>query len=112
MQGGDITNQNGTGSKSIYGHKFDDEQVWIPHTTPGLLSMANSGPNTNGSQFFVTFKETPWLDGKHTVFGRVISGMDIVKKAEKIKTGQSDVPTIPVKIADCGELKDEEKITP
>ena len=72
MQGGDITKQNGTGGKSIYGHKFDDEGVWLPHTTPGLLSMANSGPNTNGSQFFITYKTTPWLDGKHTVFGRAI----------------------------------------
>ena len=68
-QGGDTTNQNGTGGKSIYGHKFDDEEVWIPHDTKGLLSMANSGKNTNGSQFFITFKQTPHLNGKHIVFG-------------------------------------------
>lgn len=110
MQGGDITNQNGTGGKSIYGNKFADEGIWIPHTIPGLLSMANSGPNTNGSQFFITYKETPWLDGKHTVFGRVIQGMDIVRKAEKVKTGANDVPTLTVKITDCGELSDQEKL--
>lgn len=104
MQGGDITNQNGTGGKSIYGTKFADEGVWLPHTTPGLLSMANSGPNTNGSQFFITFAQTPWLDGKHTVFGRVIEGMELVRAVEQIKTAGSDMPTIPIKIVDCGEL--------
>ena len=92
MQGGDITNQNGTGGKSIYGIKFPDEKIWLPHSHPGLLSMANSGPDTNGSQFFITFKKTPHLNGKHTVFGRVISGIDICRKAETIKTGAQDKP--------------------
>lgn len=87
MQGGDITNQNGTGGMSIYGVKFQDEKIWLPHTHGGLLSMANSGPDTNGSQFFITYKSSPWLNDKHTVFGRVIHGMEICKKAEKIKTG-------------------------
>ena len=82
MQGGDITMQNGTGGKSIYGAKFPDEKIWLPHTHPGLLSMANSGPDTNSSQFFVTFKPSPWLNLKHTVFGRVISGISICRKAE------------------------------
>ena len=87
MQGGDITEQNGTGGRSIYGSKFPDEKVWLPHTHPGLLSMANSGPDTNGSQFFICLKSTPWLDEKHTVFGRVIHGMNICRAAEKVKTG-------------------------
>jgi cyclophilin family peptidyl-prolyl cis-trans isomerase len=87
MQGGDITQQNGTGGMSIYGAKFPDEKIWFPHTHSGLLSMANSGPDTNGSQFFVTFKPTPWLDTKHTVFGRVLKGMDVCHKAEGVKTG-------------------------
>lgn len=87
MQGGDFENENGTGGRSIYGRKFEDEKVWLPHNTPGLLSMANSGPNTNGSQFFVTFRETPHLDGKHTVFGRVIQGWETVLESEKVKTG-------------------------
>jgi cyclophilin family peptidyl-prolyl cis-trans isomerase len=111
MQGGDITHQNGTGGKSIYGQKFNDEKVWLPHTHKGLLSMANSGPDTNGSQFFVCFKKTSWLDGKHTVFGRVIDGYDICKNAEQIKTGAQDKPLTQVKIVDCGELKEDEKLT-
>lgn len=110
MQGGDTTNQNGTGGMSIYGRKFDDEGVWIPHVTPGLLSMANSGPNTNGSQFFVTYKETPWLDGKHTVFGRAINGFDICRKAEQVETKESDVPARTVRIVDCGELQGDQKL--
>ncbi len=87
MQGGDITAQNGTGGMSIYGPKFPDEKLWLPHTHPGLLSMANSGPDTNGSQFFITYNPCEWLNQKHTVFGRVIHGMDICKRAENVKTG-------------------------
>lgn len=87
MQGGDTTNGNGTGGVSIYGDKFDDEQIWYPHTHKGLLSMANAGPNTNGSQFFVCFGAAPHLNMKHTVFGRVISGYDICQAAEENPTG-------------------------
>ena len=106
-QGGDITMGNGTGGYSIYGRKFDDEQVWIPHAEKGLLSMANSGPNTNGSQFFITFVETSHLNGKHTVFGRVIKGWDVVKQMEDVKTEDQDKPVKPVEIFDCGEYTEE-----
>jgi len=106
-QGGDITNQNGTGGCSIYGNKFEDEQVWIPHSEKGLLSMANSGPNTNGSQFFITFLETPHLNEKHTVFGRVIKGWDVVQEMEAVETESSDVPKNTVTIHDCGEYTED-----
>ena len=81
IQGGDNSQQSKSGGHSIYDMFFDDEQVWFPHNSKGILSMANMGPNTNGSQFFITFKAMPNLNGKHTVFGRVISGYEILEKA-------------------------------
>ena len=111
MQGGDTTAGNGTGGMSIYGQKFEDEGVWFPHTHKGVLSMANSGPNTNGSQFFICYRDTPHLNEKHTIFGRVIAGWDICEKAESVKTGASDVPDQPVQIVDCGELTGDDKLT-
>jgi len=110
-QGGDTTNQNGTGGKSIYGEKFEDEQIWYPHTHKGVLSMANAGPDTNGSQFFICFGPTPHLNEKHTIYGRVISGWDTVEKMEANPTGAQDLPVKAIKIADCGELTGEDKLT-
>ena len=103
LQGGDFTRHNGTGGKSIYGEKFADENFKHKHTKPGLLSMANAGPGTNGSQFFVTTVSTPWLDGKHVVFGEVTNGLDLVKKIESLGS-QSGTPSKKVQIADCGQL--------
>jgi peptidylprolyl isomerase len=107
-QGGDITKGDGTGGESIYGASFPDEGGFaIKHTARGLLSMANCGKNTNNSQFFITFKAAPWLDGKHVVFGRVVEGIDAVMEMGRCKTGQNDRPSQQILIKDCGELVDE-----
>ncbi|KAI8985821.1 peptidyl-prolyl cis-trans isomerase E [Pilobolus umbonatus] len=102
-QGGDFTKGNGTGGKSIYGGKFADENFTLKHTGPGIMSMANGGPNTNGSQFFICTEKTEWLDGKHVVFGQVVSGMNVVREMERC--GSSSGKTSQrVTIVDCGQL--------
>jgi peptidylprolyl isomerase len=101
-QGGDFTRGNGTGGESIYGDKFADENFVHKHTGAGVLSMANAGPNTNGSQFFLCTVATPWLDGKHVVFGKVCEGMEVVRAVEAVGS-QSGQTSKAVVVADCGQ---------
>ena len=105
LQGGDFTHGTGVGGESIYGGKFNDENFKVKHTKPGYLSMANAGPNTQGSQFFITTVPTPWLDGKHVVFGKVLDGMDVVKKIEAVGSS-SGKPSKAVRIVASGEIND------
>lgn len=105
LQGGDFTRGNGTGGKSIYGEKFPDENFAKKHDRPGLLSMANAGPNTNGSQFFITTVPCPWLDGAHVVFGEVIEGMEVVKAIEEQGSNLGSL-RVPIVIEECGEIQE------
>lgn len=105
IQGGDFIKGDGTGALSIYGSRFQDENFVARHTGPGLLSMANSGPNSNGCQFFITVAKADWLDGKHVVFGKVVGdGMLVVRKLEAVATGHNNVPKLPCVITQCGEM--------
>lgn len=104
VQGGDFLRGDGTGTVSIYGDRFPDEGFFMNHAGPGLVSMANAGANTNGSQFFITCAPCDFLDGKHVVFGRVIEGMAVVRRIEDTPTGQQNRPKLPVLISECGQM--------
>ncbi|XP_015783964.1 peptidyl-prolyl cis-trans isomerase A2 [Tetranychus urticae] len=110
IQGGDITEKDGSGSISIYGKYFEDENFKINHSEAGLISMANAGKDTNGSQFFITTVVTDWLDGKHTVFGKVLDGMDVVKAIEQLATDSEDKPFTEAKIVDSMVIDADEMI--
>lgn len=103
IQGGDVVSGDGNGAISIYGEHFEDENTSINHTGPGFLGMANRGPDTNGCQFYVTAMATPWLDGKHTIFGKVVDEQAIIHAIEKVKTDSDDQPLKPVVITECGD---------
>mmetsp|Transcript_13972 Transcript_13972/g.27591 ORF Transcript_13972/g.27591 Transcript_13972/m.27591 type:complete len:183 (+) Transcript_13972:51-599(+) len=104
IQGGDFVKGDGTGCQSIYGERFDDENFTLKHTTPGTLSMANSGAHTNGCQFFITCNKTEWLDNKHVVFGRIIDGLLTVRKIENVPVGAGSKPLRAITISECGEM--------